>query len=89
MTYFPTPDESRARLHQAGWSVGDTAFKTGKCHEIWLVTGTNGENVIESKGTTQAEAWWRAVEQEEALGMAGRRPKETGRESLSQRFSDL
>jgi hypothetical protein len=46
MTRFPTPDESLARLHQAGWSVGETAFTTGSGQEVWLVTGTNGDAVL-------------------------------------------
>lgn len=29
------------------------------------------ENMIEARGATQAEAWWRAVEQAEAVGMGG------------------
>jgi hypothetical protein len=67
MKTFPTPDESFARLHRAGWSVGETGSAS-----FWLVTGTNGENILESHGRTQAEAWHRAVEQAEAMGMAGR-----------------
>lgn len=44
MTTFPHPDDSLARLHAAGWSIGDVATVTG-----WLVTGTNGENATQSK----------------------------------------
>jgi hypothetical protein len=36
---FPTPDESFARLHDAGWSIGETGTAGH-----WLVSGTNGEN---------------------------------------------
>jgi len=61
-------DESFTRLKRAGWSVGDVRILT-PAGPIWLVTGANGENVIEACGETQAEAWHRACEQGEALGM--------------------
>jgi hypothetical protein len=64
---YPTPDESFRRLHAAGWSVGETGTAT-----CWIVSGTNGENQLAARGSTQAEAWHRAVEQAEALGMLGR-----------------
>jgi hypothetical protein len=35
------------------------------------VSGTNGENAILAHGDSQAKAWHRAVEQAEAVGMAG------------------
>jgi hypothetical protein len=62
---FPTVDASRTRLQRAGWSIGETATASG-----WLVIGSNGENAISATGETQAEAWYRAVEQAEAVGMA-------------------
>ena len=65
MTTFPTVDASRARLHQAGWSIGETAAGG------WLVTGRNGEN-ISATGATQAEAWHKAFLQAEAVGMGGK-----------------
>jgi hypothetical protein len=34
---YPSVNESRDRLHRAGWSVGEIATATR-----WLVTGTNG-----------------------------------------------
>jgi hypothetical protein len=44
MSSYPSVDESRDRLHRAGWSVGEIATATR-----WLVTGTNGgENVIKA-----------------------------------------
>jgi hypothetical protein len=54
----PTVDESFARLHAAGWSVGDVRLATaaGSC---WLVTGHNGENSVRARGDTWAEAWHR------------------------------
>ena len=69
MPAYPSPDESFARLHRAGWSLGETG-SAGR----WLVTGSNGENQISATGASQAEAWHRAVEQAEALGMLARSP---------------
>jgi hypothetical protein len=43
---FPSSDESLARLHHAGWSVGETAFAGKDGRLAFLVTGTNGENAI-------------------------------------------
>ena len=65
---YPGVDESARRLHGSGWSIGEVETASG-----WLVTGTNGENMIVGQGSTQAEAWQRAVEQAEAVGMIGRR----------------
>jgi hypothetical protein len=60
----PSVDECFARLRRAGWSAGDIA--TGS---RWLVIGSNGENLIQAKAPSQAEAWWRVCEQARALGM--------------------
>jgi hypothetical protein len=68
MSPFPPSDDSFARLHRAGWSVGDVCILTA-AGPAWLVTGGNGENVIEARGSTQAEAWDQACRQAEALGM--------------------
>jgi len=57
----------RARLHRAGLSICETARDRGL-----LVTGANGENAISVKGRSQAEAWHRAVEQAEAVGLVWR-----------------
>jgi hypothetical protein len=52
---FPSVDESRDRLHRAGWSVGEVAGIGGwperrsngevspRTRRIWLVRGTNGD----------------------------------------------
>jgi hypothetical protein len=58
-------------LHAAGWSVGDVPQWT-PAGPAWLVTGANGENVIEARAATQAEAWHKAAEQARSLGMLGR-----------------
>jgi hypothetical protein len=70
MIDFPSSDDSFIRLQRAGWTVGDAAVHTVDA-VLWMVSGTNGENRIEARGASQAEAWWRAVEQAAAVGMAG------------------
>jgi hypothetical protein len=67
MSSYPSPDESLARLHRAGWSAGEAAFGSR-----WLVTGRNGENVIRAEAPTQAEAWHAACLQAKAVGMLDR-----------------
>jgi hypothetical protein len=66
---YPSWDESFARLQRAGWSVGEAGFLAVDGRMIWLVSATNGENVVKARGATQAVAWWRAVEQARAVGM--------------------
>lgn len=51
---YPSVDESFGCLHRAGWSVGAVATAAG-----WCANGTNGENRIEGRGSTQAAAWGR------------------------------
>jgi hypothetical protein len=81
MSTYPSVDESRDRLHRAGWSIGETAI--GPDHAlIWLVTGTNGENSIEARGRSQTEAWYRATLQAEAAGMLATEKWEPGRSRL-------
>jgi hypothetical protein len=60
----PSVDESADRLHLGGWSVGELPTVAG-----WLVTGLNGENLIEAPADTQSEAWQRACEQARSVGM--------------------
>jgi hypothetical protein len=48
----PTVDISLDRLHRAGWSVGEIATAAR-----WLVTGTNGENALDTRRVKQAQAW--------------------------------
>jgi hypothetical protein len=67
MSHFSSCDESLDQLLRSGWSVGEVcAWRT------WLVSGTNGENRIEAEGRTQSEAWYRACQQAESLGMLTR-----------------
>ena len=65
MPLFSSVDESFPRLHRAGWSIGET----GRGSSVWLVDETNGSNVIRVKGRSQAEAWYRATLQADAVGM--------------------
>jgi hypothetical protein len=67
-------DDCADRLRRAGWSAGECSFVAG-----WLVTGTNGENVIRASGATQAAAWRRACEQAAAVGMLSRPHERAGR----------
>jgi hypothetical protein len=55
-------------LHEAGWSIGDTAF-AGKDGISWLVYGTNGDHAIQATGQTQEEAWKQACRQAEEMGL--------------------
>jgi hypothetical protein len=61
-----------SRLHRAGWSIGDVAFRDDEGRLVWLVSGSNGENLIRAEGATRDEAWGRAIDQARALGMLGR-----------------
>jgi hypothetical protein len=69
---YDSSDDPLALLHRSGWSIGDTAFH-GSDGLVWVVTGSNGENLIRAEGVTRAEAWHRAVEQAAAVGMLRRR----------------
>jgi hypothetical protein len=51
-----TIDVCYIRLLRAGWSVREVQISTA-AGPAWLVTGTNGHNVIEAHGATQAYAW--------------------------------
>ena len=66
-----TSDASLASLHRAGWTIGDAAFGGIGPGLVWLVSGSNGENLIRAQGATRDEAWDRAVEQARSLGMLG------------------
>jgi hypothetical protein len=64
MRAYSSVDESLDRLRRAGWSVGDVGTATR-----WIVSRTNGENVLLAEGRGRAEAWHRACEQAAAMGM--------------------
>ena len=57
--------EMMARLHAAGWCVGDSASEAEDGGHLWVVIGRSGNHVLRAEGATQVEAW-RA-----ALGQAG------------------
>ena len=59
-------DAAARRLHAAGWTIGEVATQ---CR--WLVTGSNGENVIHAVSVSQAAAWQLALEQAACVGMLG------------------
>ncbi len=65
MPSHPSADEPFDRLHRAGWSVGEVRTMRGTV----LVSGTNGENRIQAEGKTSAEAWYRACQEAESVGM--------------------
>ena len=70
-------DQALKLLHASGWSVGDTAFVTEAGTLVWLVSGVNGENLVE--GPTLAAAWRAACDQARAVGMlAGWRVSQPG-----------
>jgi hypothetical protein len=71
MSTYPGVAKCRDRLHRAGWSIGETAIGPDFAL-VWCVTGTNGESCIDSCGRSQAEAWYRATLQAEAVGMLAR-----------------
>jgi hypothetical protein len=62
-------DEALARLHCAGWSIGDVAAHDGAGGLAWIVWGSSGENLIRAEGATRDQAWGRAVEQARELEM--------------------
>jgi hypothetical protein len=72
-------DAALIRLHRAGWTVGDTAF-SGPRGTTWVVSGSNGENLIRAFGATPAAAWSEAERQARELGMLDGR---SGRASLN------
>lgn len=57
-------DQVFARLHRAGWSIGEVGQS-----DHWVVTGTNGENVIRASASSQSQAWLIALQQAECVGM--------------------
>ncbi len=59
-------DTSFTRLHLAGWTVGETGTAEG-----WIVDGAKRENRFVAFGKTQAEAWAKAWQEAETLGMLG------------------
>ena len=65
-----------ARLHRAGWSIGDVVFQGDDRKPRWLVSGSNGDNLIRAEGSTPDEAWAVAEDQARSLGMIRLTPRE-------------
>ena len=77
-TYTPV-EESLHHLHRSGWIVAEITFTSASGRTVHLVEGANGgENRIHVKGSTQAEAWHRAVEAAAACGMLRGWPRPMG-----------
>ncbi len=64
-----TVQEAIELLGRSGWTVQDFAISGESGTVIWLVSGSNGENLIRVQGPTAVLAWQRAVEQAAAVGM--------------------
>lgn len=62
------------QLKRVGWSVGNTAVHTVDGQVVWIVGGSNGENLLRAEGPTCDAAWLAAVGQARELGMAGQGP---------------
>lgn len=81
MTRLPPPPDpivaALGCLHRAGWTVGQFAASAEDGGRVWVVSGTNGENLIRVEGATALEAWNFAVEEARRLGMLGRAGDET------------
>jgi hypothetical protein len=76
---YTTPDEAFARLHAAGWSVGETGGAGS-----WLVCGTNGENQIVALGGPRRRRGTGACLQAVAVGMLAK-AKASGSSSATPR----
>ena len=60
------------QLHQAGWLISDFVARGEDGRDTWIVSGSNGENKVRVEGSDSAEAWGRAAEQAQLLGMLGK-----------------
>jgi hypothetical protein len=67
MFTYPAVDASADRLKRVGWSVGDTAVH-GPDGITWVVFAHRGEQTVEGRGATRAEAWHRACLRAEQVG---------------------
>jgi hypothetical protein len=61
-------DEALIRLRRAGWSMDESAFSSPD-GTVWVVSGSNGENLIRAFAPTRAAVWAMALEQARAVGM--------------------
>src|SRR4051794_19170676 len=74
----PPVEESLARLHRSGWTLGETPWTGASGRTVYQVDGTNGENKFLVRAPTAREAWHRAVEQAAACGMLQDWPRPAG-----------
>lgn len=74
---YPPTEASISRLHRSGWSAGETAWSGTSGRIVYQVDGSNGENRIIVAGSSQREAWHRAVEAAAACGMLADWPRPT------------
>jgi hypothetical protein len=72
---FPPTEESIARLRRSGWSTDEAAWTGSSGRIVYQVDGTNGENSLLVRASTQREAWHRAVEAAAACGMLADWPR--------------
>jgi hypothetical protein len=54
-------DTSQAKLHDAGWSVGEIAVRT-PAGAVWMVYCHRGDQRIVAKASNQEDAWREAAE---------------------------
>ncbi|MHC5540845.1 hypothetical protein ACYOEI_21700, partial [Singulisphaera rosea] len=62
-------NDSMDILARSGWLIHDFVIEGETGTVLWLVSGSNGENLIRSRGPTAEIAWRRAVDQAAAVGM--------------------
>jgi hypothetical protein len=65
---YPTVNASTHRLKRAGWSAGSRRIRR-KAGVVWVVFAHRGEQLIEGRGATRAEAWHRACLRAVAIGL--------------------
>jgi hypothetical protein len=70
MNAADTIDACQARLHTAGWSIGDMAVRTSE-GVMWVVLAHRGDERVVAKAPSQATAWKEAARL--ALGANRRR----------------
>jgi hypothetical protein len=70
---YPDFYESWSELDVAGWYVWEEEVAGPPHAPVWRVTGRHNDcGDLNASGSTQAEAWYRAVEQAQSLRMVGR-----------------
>ena len=73
-----TVDDSQARLHAAGWSVGDIETLDAEGRKVWHVYAHRDDQRILARAPMRAEAWADALQQAQLAdgeSALARRPK--------------